>query len=203
VIGTGSSGIQSIPLIAEQASQLTVYQRTPNFSVPAHNGPSAPRRRRRSRPTARPTARPPSGRAAAFPPRPTEILGITASDEVRRERFEAAWDAGELFEILGIFADQGIRAESNEIVAEMIRERIREIVDDPETAEALCPYDHYFGTKRPCLDTNYYATFNLPHVELVNLRESTRSPPSPRPASRPRPARRSSTPSSTPPGSTR
>ena len=172
VIGTGSSGIQSIPLIAEQASQLTVYQRTPNFSVPAHNGPVRPEKKaplEADREAYREAAKWSRG---GIPAEPTEILGITAPEEVRRERFQAAWDAGELFEILGVFADQSVRPESNEIVAEMIRERIRDIVDDPEVAEALCPYDHYFGTKRPCLDTNYYATFNLPHVELVNLRET-------------------------------
>jgi len=69
-------------------------------------------------------------------------------------------------------ADQGTDKEANDLVAEMIRERIRSIVKDPETAEALCPKDHAFGTKRPCLDTNYYETYNLPHVRLVDLRKT-------------------------------
>ena len=90
---------------------------------------------------------------------------------MRRARFEAAWDAGELFAILGVFADQGFNKDANDIVAEMIRDKIRSIVDDPETAETLCPKDHPFGTKRPCLDTNYYATYNLPHVRLIDLRK--------------------------------
>ena len=71
-----------------------------------------------------------------------------------------------------MFADQGVSLEANEVVAEMIREKIRGIVNDPETAETLCPKDHPFGTKRPCLDTNYYATYNLPHVRLVDLRKT-------------------------------
>jgi acetyl esterase/lipase len=89
---------------------------------------------------------------------------------LRRERFEAAWNAGELFAILGVFNDQGVNPQSNEYVAEMIREKIRATVHDPETAEALCPTTYPFGTKRPCLDSGYYETFNLPHVRLVDLR---------------------------------
>ena len=172
VIGTGSSGIQSIPLIAEQAAQLTVFQRTPNFSWPAHNGPVRPEKRallEADRDAYRESAKWSRG---GIPIEPTEITAAMASEDERRQRFDAAWEAGELFEMLNIFADQGVNPEANEIVAEMVRDKIREIVDDPEVAEALCPRDHYFGTKRPCLDTGYYDTYNLPHVRLVNLRET-------------------------------
>ena len=85
----------------------------------------------------------------------------------------------------------------------MIREQIREIVDDPETAETLCPTDHPFGTKRPCLDTNYYATYNLPHVRLVDLRKHADHDDHRDAASTRSTSRSSSTPSSTPPASTR
>ncbi|MEY2755819.1 MAG: hypothetical protein RJB65_2177, partial [Actinomycetota bacterium] len=172
VIGTGSSGIQSIPLIAAQASQLTVFQRTPNFSVPAHNGPVRPERRaalEADRTTYRANAKYSRG---GIPANPSEYSALTSSPEVRRERFEAAWEKGELFEILGIFNDQAITKAANDIVADMIREKIRGIVHDPATAELLCPKDHAFGTKRPCLDTNYFATFNQPHVRLVDLRST-------------------------------
>ncbi|MBJ7451131.1 MAG: NAD(P)-binding domain-containing protein, partial [Blastococcus sp.] len=172
VVGTGSSGIQSIPLIAQQAAQLTVFQRTPNFSIPAHNSPAPADRLGRlaaDRDAYRTAGKWSRG---GVPMEATDILGGTASEDVRRERFEAAWEAGELFAILGVFADQGVDPASNEIVSEMIREKIRSIVDDPETAEALCPKDHYFGTKRPCLDSGYYATFNSPHVRLVDLRKT-------------------------------
>src|SRR5215469_5814600 len=171
VIGTGSSGIQAIPLIARQASQLTVFQRTPNFSIPAHNGPAPadrPKQLDEDRDGYRHAARWSRG---GIPSELTDILGVTASEEVRRERFEAAWEQGELFSILGVFADQGINPASNDIVAEMIREKIRSAVNDSEIAEALCPKDHYFGTKRPCLDTGYFETFNLPHVRLIDLRQ--------------------------------
>jgi acetyl esterase/lipase len=169
VIGTGSSGIQSIPLIAQQVSQLTVFQRTPNFSLPAHNGPAPADRLAalESDPAAyRDSARWSRG---GVPLEVTDLTAAAASEEVRRARFESAWDAGELFAILGVFADQGVNKASNDVVAEMIREKIRSIVHDPETAEILCPKDHPFGTKRPCLDTNYYATYNLPHVRLIDL----------------------------------
>jgi cation diffusion facilitator CzcD-associated flavoprotein CzcO/acetyl esterase/lipase len=170
VIGTGSSGIQSIPLIAAEAAQLTVFQRTPNFSIPAHNGPPAAARvaaLATDRAAYRESARWSRG---GVPAELTEVSGVTATAEVQRERFEAAWEAGELFAILGVFNDLMLNPASNEIVSEMIRERIRSTVVDPATAAALCPTDHPFGTKRPCLDSNYFQTYNLPHVRLVDLR---------------------------------
>src|SRR4051794_1110495 len=172
VIGTGSSGIQSIPLIAEQAAQMTVFQRTPNFSVPAHNGPvdeATKAQLEADRAAYRHEAKYSRG---GVPKERHEIMGTTLAADEQRARFDAAWEKGELFEILSVFADQGVNPASNAIVAELIRERIRSIVDDPATAELLCPKDHYFGTKRPCLDTNYYATYNLPHVRLVDLRST-------------------------------
>jgi cation diffusion facilitator CzcD-associated flavoprotein CzcO/acetyl esterase/lipase len=171
VIGTGSSGIQCIPLIARQARELTVFQRTANFSIPAHNGPASPERLKQleeDRDGYRHAARWSRG---GIPTELTDILGVTASETVRRERFEAAYAQGELFGILGVFADQGVNPASNDIVAGMIREKIGSIVKDPVTAEALSPKDHYFGTKRPCLDTGYFETFNMPHVRLVDLRK--------------------------------
>jgi cation diffusion facilitator CzcD-associated flavoprotein CzcO len=171
VIGTGSSGVQCIPHLAEQAASLTVFQRTATFSIPAHNGPASEDRLaqlKNDRATYRETARVSRG---GIPFELTTISGRSASEEVRRERFDAAWQAGELFAILGVFADQGYNRDSNDLVAEMIRMKIRETVIDPETAEDLCPYEYPFGTKRPCLDTNYFETFNRPNVVLVNLRK--------------------------------
>ena len=111
--------------------------------------------------------------AAGYRARPTDILGVAAPEERARERFEAAWDAGRAVRASSASSPtRGLNPASNEIVAEMIREKIRSIVDDPETAEALCPKDHYFGTKRPCLDTGYFETFNLPHVRLVDLHKT-------------------------------
>lgn len=170
VIGTGSSGIQCIPHLAAQAASLTVFQRTANFSVPAHHGPMPPKRRaslEADRSAYRHAARWSRG---GVPTEPSQVRALAADDALRRQRFEEAWEAGELFAILNVFADQGIDLDANEVVAEMIRERIRAVVANPETADALCPRDHPFGTKRPCLDSDYFATYNLPHVHLVDLR---------------------------------
>ena len=170
VIGTGSSGIQSIPLIAGQASQLTVFQRTPNFSIPAGNGPVSAERRApldADRPAYRQAAR---WSRAGVPGVPTDVMGRFCTPQLQRERFEAAWQTGELIPILGVFADQILFPEANAIVAGMVREKIRAVVHDPETARLLSPTDHAFGTKRPCLDTGYFATFNRPNVRLVDLR---------------------------------
>ena len=170
VIGTGSSGIQCVPEIAKVAASVTVFQRTPNFSAPAHHGPPPPKRVAAllaDRDGYRHAARWSRG---GTPREPSTVFALQAPEEERRARFEEAWAEGELFAILNVFADQGVRLAANEVVAEMIRERIREQVRDPEVAEALSPRNHPFGTKRPCLDDGYYATFNLPHVRLVDLR---------------------------------
>jgi cation diffusion facilitator CzcD-associated flavoprotein CzcO/acetyl esterase/lipase len=171
VIGTGSSGIQVIPQIAAQAAQLTVFQRTPSFSVPAHNGPPSPRRLaslKSNREAYRNSAKWSRG---GIPYQLTDVSGITATEDIRRRRFAEALEEGELFAILGVFNDQIFNSVSNGYVADMLRERIHEIVHDPDTADALCPTSYPFGTKRPCLDTDYYETFNLPNVRLVDLRK--------------------------------
>jgi cation diffusion facilitator CzcD-associated flavoprotein CzcO/acetyl esterase/lipase len=172
VIGTGSSGIQSIPLIAEQAAELTVFQRTPNFALPAHNG--APTRDR--------LAMLEGDRAGYREQARWSLVGVPwpqqasvswqLSEQERRERFEQAWAAGDLVYILTqLWADQGVDVDGNALVVELFHEKIRAAVNNPETAEALTPRDHPFGAKRPCLDTNYYATYNRPNVTLVNLRQ--------------------------------
>jgi cation diffusion facilitator CzcD-associated flavoprotein CzcO len=172
VIGTGSSGIQAIPLIAEQAANLTVFQRTPNFALPAHNGPLPADRvvlLESDRAGYREQAR--WSRAGVPLPRST-VFSWQLSDAERRNLFEKAWATGDLFYILTqLWADQGVDVDGNALVAELIREKIRATVKDPETAAALSPHDHPFGAKRPCLDTNYYATYNRPNVTLVNLRQ--------------------------------
>ncbi|MCA6122262.1 alpha/beta hydrolase fold domain-containing protein [Bradyrhizobium sp. WSM 1704] len=172
VIGTGSSAIQSIPLIAEQAAQLTVFQRTPNFALPAGNGP-VPEDRKTYFESDRAAYREQARLSMAGVPYPQQtVVSWQLSDAERRERFEKAWAAGDLVHILTqLWADQAVDVDGNRIVADLIREKIRAAVNDPATAEALTPYDHPFGAKRPCLDTNYYATYNRPNVTLVNLRQ--------------------------------
>ncbi len=172
VIGTGSSGVQAIPKIAEQAAHLTVFQRTPNFAFPAHNGPSPADRvaaLEKDRADYRAQAR--LSLTGVPLPRATEF-SWQLSDAERRRRFEKALAAGDLVAMLTqLWADQGGDLEGNALAADLLRERIQSIVKDPATAEALTPRDHPFGSKRPCLETDYYATFNRPNVTLVNLRQ--------------------------------
>jgi cyclohexanone monooxygenase len=172
VIGTGSSGIQSIPLIAAQAAHLTVFQRTPNFSLPAHNGDVDPDELAEIKaryPAYREEARWSAGGA----PRALPTQSALEVDEAeRRARYEDAWREGGLASILSSYTDLRTDQEANDTAAEFIRNKVRAIVDDPEVADTLCPVDHPFGTKRPCLDTNYYATFNRDNVRLVNLRKT-------------------------------
>lgn len=170
VIGTGSSGVQSIPMIARQARELVVFQRTPNFSIPARNGPLSPEKLAQ-------LADEGEYRAAArvswggIPGERSLIQTFSVSEDERRERFERTWQSGLLFETFTVFADVLSNPAANHEFAEFFRNKIRSIVHDPQTAAELCPTDHPIGTKRPCLDTNYYATFNLPHVRLVNVRK--------------------------------
>src|SRR3546814_18205955 len=105
-----------------------------------------------------------------IPGEPTEHSALLADDETRQQRLDAAWEKGELFEIIGVFNDVLVNPAANEVVADYIRGKIRSIVDDPETAEILCPTDHPFGSQRPCLDSGYSATHTPPHLTPVALR---------------------------------
>ncbi len=171
VIGTGSSAVQSIPLIAAEAEQLTVFQRTPNFSIPARNGPISDERMAAFR--ADPDAyREEARHSGAGVPMPTPLDGaLMVSEEERLARYEAMWERSELLSVGGTFNDTLTNADSNDTLRRFLHDKIRSIVDDPVTAEALCPTNHYVGTKRACLDTNYYETYNLAHVRLVDLRK--------------------------------
>ncbi len=171
VIGTGSSGIQSIPLLAEQAGHLTVFQRTPNYAQPAQNAPLDPAgvaELKARYPEYREMLRRETRGGVAMPPPTTSALAVDADE--RAERYRAGWDSGRLFGILGAFDDLLVNRESNATAAEFVHDRIRDIVDDPFVAEKLLPTTYPFGAKRVCLDTGYYATFNRDDVELVDLR---------------------------------
>jgi cyclohexanone monooxygenase len=110
----------------------------------------------------------PSGLLGTLP----ERNALDAAPEERRVAFEAAWAEGSLGALRRTYADLGLDLAANDTVAEFIRGKIREIVKDPEIAEILTPHDHPFGTKRPCLDTGYFETYNLPHVRLVDVRKT-------------------------------
>ncbi len=173
VIGTGSSGIQSIPLLAEQAEHLTVFQRTPNFAVPAKNAPLDPEfvaERKANYRAHRETLRTLT-RGGVVVAEPTESAS-QVDDATREARFEAGWESGQLFGLLGSFDDLMLDRESNAKAVDFTRRRIAEIVDDPVVAERLSPSTYPFGAKRVCLDTGYYATYNRSNVDLVDLQET-------------------------------
>ena len=171
VIGTGSSGVQMIPIIAKQAKHLTVFQRTANFSLPARNGPMDLdiEARHKAEYTERRTAAydTPFG-IAGFPP-PTKSA-LEATPEEREAQYEAKWAEGGSISFLYSYTDILVNKASNDTASEFVRNKIRGIVKDQATAELLAPNDHPIGTKRLCLDTNYYETYNRDNVALVNAR---------------------------------
>ena len=170
VIGTGSSAIQSIPLIARQAEHLTVFQRTPNFAMPAHNAPldeGFVRERKANYPAHRAELRQSHTGVVAVVP---EQSALAVSDDERDATYEAAWQRGTLFAMLASYNDLLLDRAANDTAAEFVRRQIRDIVDDPEVAELLSPRSYPFGAKRACLDTDYYATYNRPNVTLVDVR---------------------------------
>ena len=172
VIGTGSSAIQAIPLIAEQAAHVTVFQRTPNYSMPAGNRPLGDEEvteRKADYPGYRQLAKE-SFFGIPIPGDPKMCFEV--SEEERADTYQTGWDAGNLVALIGAYGDILFDKAANDTAAEFIRNKIRDIVEDPEVAETLCPKDYPVGTKRPCLDTEYYATFNRPNVRLVDLRKT-------------------------------
>ena len=169
VIGTGSSGVQTIPAIAGQVGELVVFQRSPNFSIPAVNGPIDEILLAEVRADVA-DARDhllttPSGTHARRGTRPAHEYSVFE----QRDILERQWHRGG-HEFSMLFTDQALDKSSNEIVAEFVREKIRTIVRDADLAERLSPRDHPIASRRLCLDTDYYATYNLPHVRHVDLR---------------------------------
>jgi cyclohexanone monooxygenase len=167
VIGTGSSAIQSIPIIAQQAASLTVFQRTATYSVPAWNEKLTPEYRKKIKadyPALRAKARArPTGFYFPFNMKPA----LEATPEERDQKYEEAWERGGL-PFLGAFGDLLFEKAANDTIADFARAKIRSVVKDPATAELLCP-DNVFGCKRLCVDTGYFETYNLPHVKLVDV----------------------------------
>ena len=168
IIGTGSTAIQAIPILAEQAGELFVFQRTPNFSMPARNTPMDPDYQKRAKADYPAFREPFVSGMFGLDFNPNDLLGANASPEERNQVFEERWQAGGLG-VVGAFADLFVDEEVNEAAAEFIRGKIRETVHDPEVAELLCP-DTPVGCKRPCADTNYFETYNRPNVTLVDIR---------------------------------
>ena len=173
VIGTGSSGVQSIPYIAAQAQHLHVFQRTANFSLPARNGPmnvqtelthkaEYPARRKAAYDT-------PFG-IAGYPPPDKSALEVPADE--RDQIYEDKWAEGGSISFLYAFNDLLTNKAANDTASEFVRQKIRSMVKDQEVAELLAPHTHPMGTKRLILDTNYYETYNRDNVALVDVKSA-------------------------------
>jgi cation diffusion facilitator CzcD-associated flavoprotein CzcO/acetyl esterase/lipase len=176
VIGTGSTGIQLIPQLAKQAGHLYVFQRTANFSMPAHNAPLEPalqhavkaeyRERRR---LARESL---SGVPRSHPDAVPQRSALEVTPQERDAIYEQGWADGGISGVLLAFNDINTNPAANRTAAEFVRSKIRQTVHDPAAADALCPTTHPIGTKRICVDIDYYATYNRDNVTLVDVRNA-------------------------------
>ena len=175
VIGTGSSAIQAIPVIAAQAGTLTVFQRTPNYSIPSRNGPMTrdyegpwkmnyDARRAKARTMRTGILYDASDRNYGV----NDVSAMAVSPEERQRVYEQRWTTGGT-SFMAAFNDLITNQASNDTASEFVRSKIRATVKDPATAEILCPKDYPIGTKRICVDTNYFETYNRPNVKLVDL----------------------------------
>jgi cation diffusion facilitator CzcD-associated flavoprotein CzcO len=171
VVGTGSTGIQAIPVIAEQAAHLTVFQRTANYSIPARNGPMDAAFQREVKETYAEIRNTQRATINGHPFHVSDRPAFSVSDEERTAIYEELWGRGGL-RFRAAFADLLTDKDANDTAAEFIRAKIRETVHDPATAEKLTPRDHPFATKRPPIDTRYFETYNRDNVTLVDVRES-------------------------------
>ena len=169
MIGTGSTGIQAAPVIAETAAHLTVFQRTANYSVPARNAPLTPEFKRYIKENAVQIREVMHATRNGMPFLISERQALATPPEERDALYEAAWQKGGL-EFRATFEDLMVKKAANDTAADFIRRKIREIVKDPATAEKLSEIDHPYATKRPPIDTNYFETFNRDNVTLVDVK---------------------------------
>ncbi|WP_375209585.1 flavin-containing monooxygenase [Hyphomonas jannaschiana] len=172
IIGTGSSGIQTITTIAPQVGELFVFQRTPNYSVPAHNGPLDPAVREdwlANREDYRQQQR--ESGIGIVTLEPTEELALEQSEEDRLREFERRWAKGG-FCVGAPYADTGVDPAANKLLADFVAGKVREIVKDPDTADLLIPKTYPFGTKRLVVDTGYFEVYNQDNVHLIDLNKS-------------------------------
>jgi len=172
VIGTGSSAIQSVPIIAEQASHLTVFQRTANFSIPARNASLSAEERQSWRadyPEIRRKAREET-RNGIYTEVPDKGA-LDDGDNERRAKYEARWSRGGLT-FMSVYNNLALDKAANDTAADFVRDKIAEIVKDPKTAKLLQPNNHPIGSKRICIDSDYFAAFNRPNVTLVDIKSN-------------------------------
>jgi cyclohexanone monooxygenase len=171
IVGTGSSAIQSIPVIAAHAAHVTVFQRTPNFSIPSRNGPmpdAYAQSWKDAYPARRAEARASRNGILAYP---NDQSAIETPEPERLAIYEQRWESGGTT-FMAAFNDLIFSKASNDTASEFVRNKIRSIIKDPARAELLAPTNHPIGTKRICVDTDYYLTYNRPNVDLVDVRDA-------------------------------
>jgi cation diffusion facilitator CzcD-associated flavoprotein CzcO len=171
MIGTGSTGIQAAPVIAAQATHLTVFQRTANYSVPARNGPLTAEFRQYIKDNANGIRAVTHETLNGMAFRIEDRLAVETPAEERETIYEAAWERGGL-QFRAAFQDMLVDKRANDTAADFIKRKIRSIVKDPKTAEILSDIDHPYAAKRPPIDTDYFETYNRPNVTLVDLRNA-------------------------------
>ena len=172
LIGTGSSGIQTTPVIAEQARHLTVFQRTANFSIPARHHAFLAEDQTEIKANYDEIFALARSSAGGFPFAAIERETMSVPADERTEILEELWALGGFRFLWGGFCDLLRDPAANEIASDFVRAKIRETVNDPTTAEMLCPKGYPYGAKRPPIDTNYFETFNRDNVSLVDLGSS-------------------------------
>lgn len=174
VVGTGSSAVQSTPIIARQADHLTIFQRTPNYVVPAHNYDipmEEAEEIKASYAELRAVAQDSAIGSGRILPR-TPHLATTLEDAAFREDMERRYGVGGLVGFVGCYADVTMDPAAARRVERFMAEKIRAKVNDPDTADKLIPHGHHVMSKRLCVDTGYYENFNRDNVSLVDLKDT-------------------------------
>jgi cation diffusion facilitator CzcD-associated flavoprotein CzcO len=172
IIGTGSSGVQLVPVVAEQAASLTVFQRTPNWCTPLNNAPITPNEQAQLRADFESIRETLNTSAAGFLHLPHDRATFEDSPEVRRAFYEQMWASPGFSKLTSNYHDLLFDEAANDLWCEFLAEKIRGIVTDPETAQKLIPKDHRYGEHRPPFVTRYFEAYNNPNVSLVDLTET-------------------------------
>ena len=172
LIGTGSSGIQSVPHLAEEADHLTVFQRTANYSVPARNHDLTDEMRRELDADYEEMRNLVLASPIGMPFEIPQKSALEVSDEERKATLDGLWERGSFRFMFTSYNDIILDLKANATVAGYIEGKIRDTVRDPAKAEVLCEFNHPVGTKRPPIDTNYYETFNRDNVSIVSIRKN-------------------------------
>ncbi len=172
IIGTGSTSIQAAPILAERSKHLTVFQRTPAFSMPSGNRPLDEEHEREWKENySERRAQILNTYGVSLIEYPTKAAGECTPEE-QTAILEAGWASKSAFQLMVAFTDVMTNRNANDVVSEFARGKIRDIVDDPETAEKLCPKDYPIGAKRLCIDNGYYEMYNRDNVSLVDVKDA-------------------------------